>query len=98
MIQVFLRGATVCILAYFKNWAGAATSPSEGAKVTVTDPKEAVKVNAQAMTPEEEGVLLYEYTPPSDAEKGWWNVLAVGQDGAGGGAKYTKKTGSFELK
>jgi len=98
MIQVFLRGATICIEAFFKDWEGQPVSPSEGAKVTITDPEETVKVNAQAMTPEATGQFAYYYTPPEDAEKKWWHILVVGQDGTGDGAKYTKKDASFKLR
>ena len=99
MIQVFHNGATVGVWVYVEDWEGVPTTPDNGIKVTITDPDEVVKVNAQAMTPQEAGVLYYHYTLSADAAKGWgWTVTCKAQDGTGGSAKYTIESCGFKVK
>lgn len=162
-IQVFVNEATIEIWAYFQR-AGTYSSPDQGVKVTLTDPKGVIKagnisvvasasftdgllvtggtsgatgivmekpdattlhlqqvtgtwesgeaitdtgagestttsaLTTTAMTESDTGKFYYHYTPAADAEKGWWAVKALGQDGTGGSAKYGKKLGAFEVK
>lgn len=98
MINTHKRGATIAIWAEVRDWAGALVSPSDGVKLTVTDPKGTVKVDAQAMAESETGKFVYYYNSQASDELGWWPCQAKGQDGSGAGAKYTIKTGSFLLQ
>ena len=98
MIQVFQAGETIAIWAYIKDWEGVYRSPDNGVKLTLVNPSGVTKVDAQAMTPDDTGKFVYYYNSQSDDVKGWWRYSCKGQDGAGGSAKYTISTGSFELK
>lgn len=97
MIQVCHRGETVGLWSYIQDWEGVDTSPDNGVKITLTNPKGIVKVDAQAMTEKASGKFVYYYTTPADDETGWWHFFCKSQDGTGDDAKYTKKFGSFKL-
>jgi hypothetical protein len=95
--EVFIRGNTIEIWAYFKRKA-VYVSPDQGVTLTVIDPEGTTKVDAQAMTPSETGKFYYHYTPADDAELKWWRYWCKGQDGTLTSAKYGRANGSFELK
>lgn len=95
-IQTFKRGATVPIWAEVKDWDGNLVSPDQGLKLTVTDPKGTVKVDAQAMTESATGKFVYHYNSQAADEQGWWPCSAKSQDGTAP-AMYTITTGSFLL-
>lgn len=97
-VQIFQRGETIAIWAYFKDWAGNYVSPDQGAKVTLTDPKGTDQVDDLAMSESDTGKFVRYYTAESDDELGWWNFKCTGQDGTGASAKYSVDHGSFELK
>ena len=98
MINVFQRGETVAIWAYFKDWDGNYVSPDQGVKVTLTDPEATVKVDDQAMTESDTGKFVYYYNTASDDELTYWNYKCTGQDGTDPSDKYSVTYGSFELK
>jgi len=98
-VEVYRRGATIGLWAHFKTWAGVAYSPDQGVKVTLYNPSQVKKVDDLPMAEDETGNFVYWYNSATDDELGtnWW-YEAVGQDGTGDNIKYTRKTGSFELK
>jgi uncharacterized protein YfaS (alpha-2-macroglobulin family) len=97
-INSFQAGETVGIWAFIKDWEGTYTSPDNGVKVTLTDPEGTVKVNASAMTEDDDGKFVYYYNSEDDDVKGWWRYSCKSQDGTGDEAKYVITEGSFELK
>ena len=97
-VEVHLRGATVEIWAYFKNWEGDYASPDQGAKVSyLKDPDGTAQVEDTAMTEDDTGKWVYRYDTESDGVVGWWRYRCIGTDGAVS-PKYSIKDGSFELK
>lgn len=96
-VEIFEQGSTVPIWSHNKQ-AGAATSPDQGVKVTLTDPAGTVKVDDTAMSEDDTGEFVYYYTTDGDSVLGWWNYSCTSQDGTGASAKYLKRSGGFELK
>ena len=97
-MKVFQRPETIGLWAYIKDWEGVYTTPDNGVKITLTDPKGTVKVNAQAMTESTAGKLYYYYTSVVDDEPGWWRFRCISQDGTGNETKYTIVDGVFHLE
>jgi len=97
-IEVYEAGATVEIWFHVKDWEGDAVTPDQGTTITITDPGGTVKVNAQNMTAESQGELVYRYNLASNAKVRAWRYQCKGQDGTGDDARYTIKSGAFRVK
>lgn len=101
--RAFQRGETVPIWAEVETWLGVAASPSQGLKVTITNPSGDIKpangvAVAMTETPAASGKYVYYYASASDDEVGWWRYKVVSQDGTGATAKYTTTWGGFRLE
>ena len=96
-VEFYERGSTIPIWS-FNTQDGAATSPSEGVKVTITDSAGTEQVTSTAMTEDETGDFVYYYTTTSSSAVGTWYYSCLSQDGTGATAKYLKKSGSFIVR
>lgn len=96
-INTFQRGETIGLWSYVRNWLGVYSTPDNGVKITLTNPKGVVKVDAQPMTESAAGKFVYYYLSQADDEPGYWYYECKSQDGTGGDAKYTITRGSFRL-
>ena len=97
-MRVFQRGETIGLWAYIKDWEGVYTTPDNGVKVTLTDPKGTVKVDNLPMTISAVGKLVYYYLSLVTDEIGWWKYWCKSQDGTGAEAKYTITKDGFQLE
>lgn len=94
----FQTGETVPVWVEVKDWDGNYVNPSEGVKITITDPDGDVQVDGLAMTPSATGKYVYYYLTTTASVVGWWKARGRAQDGTGSSARYVVSDGGFELE
>jgi len=93
----FNQGETVTLWAETRNQSDTLTAPSEGIKVTITDPDGTEQVTEGAMSTDDTGIYYYYYTIGASATLGFWQARYKAQSGTGGSARLTYVDGGFEV-
>ena len=105
VITEFKAKATVRIIAYVYNDAGALANPTGSIKITITDPDGEVQVPSEGngdddMTQQDSttGVYEYYYKTKTSTTKGWWHGQVVVIDGTAPNEITSIGTFSFRIK
>ncbi len=81
-MEKFDKGETVCCALEVRNSAGVLVDPATSTKITILNPSDTPVVNEQNMTPGDTGKYSYDYSSPSTAVAGVYNVTYTAVDGS----------------
>lgn len=96
-VQKYHRGQTVPIFAENRDWDEALQAPTQGVKITITNPAGETVIADMAMASTKYGLYEYYWNSPATASLGWYDYQCTAVDGSGGTARTTIQDGAFQL-